>query len=111
MSVGRYRRLTAAEIEPFAGRDWVAWGKDRDPASFRVDGVSLHLPEHPEPVVFVWSFAAKYGDDRGTPVFSHVPYPHQLSGKARRTVEELQAYDGGFRGFIRLLDTVATRLD
>ncbi|HEX7040704.1 MAG TPA: hypothetical protein VFF08_10700 [Trueperaceae bacterium] len=111
MSVARYRRLTAGELEPFAGRDWVAWGASRDPRSFRLDGVSLHVPDHPEPVVFVWSFATVSGDERGTPVFSHVPYPHDLPKQARRTVEALQSYDGPFAGFLRLLDSLASRLD
>ena len=111
MSVGRYRRLTASELEPFAGRAWVAWGSSRDARSFKLDGVSLHLPGHPEPVVFVWSFATVSGDDRGTPVFSHVPYPQELPRRARRTIEELQSYDGGFQGFLRLVDSLAARLD
>lgn len=111
MSVGRYRRLTAAELAPFAARDWVAWGSGRDPGSFRLDGVSLHLPDHPEPVLFLWSFAAGSGDDRGTPVFSHVPYPHDLAAPARNAIERLQAYDGGFSGFLGLVGSLADRLD
>jgi len=110
VSVGGYRRLTAAELAPFAGREWTAWGSRRGSGSFRLDGVSLHVPGHPEPVVFVWSFAAASGDDRGTPVFCHVPYPHRLGAAARRAVEELQAYEGGFEGFLGLLDSLATRL-
>lgn len=111
MSVGRYRRLTAAELAPFAARDWVAWGSGRDPGSFRLDGVSLHLPDHPEPVLFVWSFAAGSGDDRGTPVFSHVPYPHKLPEATRRALTELQAFSGGFDGFLRHVAARASRLD
>ena len=111
MSLGRYRRLTAAELERFAGREWVAWGSGRDPRGFRLDGVALHLPEHAAPAMFVWSFAAMNGDDRGTPVFSHVPYPHDLAAPARNAIERLQAYDGGFSGFLGLVGSLADRLD
>lgn len=111
MSLGRYRRLTAAELERFAGREWVAWGSGRDPREFRLDGVALHLPEHAAPAMFVWSFAAMNGDDRGTPVFSHVPYPHKLPEATRRALTELQAFSGGFDGFLRHVAARTSRLD
>ena len=106
-----FRRLTTHELEPFAGRRWVAWGPGRDPRSFRLDGISLHVNGHREPIVFVWSFASQRDDDRGTPVFSHVPYPHALPEAARRAVSDLQSYEGGFDGFLRLLSARATRLE
>lgn len=109
MKIGRFRRMTAAELQPFRGRSWTTWGAEE--ASFELEGVSLHVDGHAAPILFVWSFAAGRGDDRGTPVYSHVPYPHTLTPEARRMVMDLQAHDGGFSGFVRLIEKRATLLD
>lgn len=109
MKALRYRRLTSEELEPFRSRDWASWGTARD--SFDLAGVSLHPPGHEEPIVFVWSFARAHDDDRGTRVFSHVPYPQTLGSEAEKAVRELQAFEGGYAGFLALLGSRASLLD